>query len=331
MRIMVHVRRVSFIAAAAAAALVLGLTPIASTVAADLPVVRIAKASAVGISFMPLEIGEAAGIWQRAGIKLEVSALRGDGQVQQALTTGDIDMGLGSGPGLGFVAKGVPAVAVGALSGAPNSMGIVMGMKSTVKTVADLKGKRIGITTAGSLTDWLVRQLAIQQGWNQTAISTVALGDTKAQAAALATGEIDGICGASEFGYDLQDHNQGRMLVTFGSIVPQFLTQVIYARNDFVAQHPDLVQKFLLGWYRSVIYMKAHRAQSLALAAKIGGTDEHAVGQTFDATMPVMSTDGRFEPLALERLGKSFVDLGILSAVPDMNSLITRRFVPVKT
>jgi ABC-type nitrate/sulfonate/bicarbonate transport system substrate-binding protein len=121
------------------------------------------------------------------------------------------------------------------------------------------------------------------------------------------------------------------MLVTFGPIVPQFLTQVIFARNDFVAQHPDLVGKFLLGWYRSVIYMKAHRAQSLALAVKIEGLNEHALTETFDATMPVMSNDGVMSPAAVDRLGKSFVELGILDQVPDMNKLITRRFVPVKT
>lgn len=324
-----NVRRVSLIAVVAA--FVLSLGPPVSGNAADLPVVRVGKSQAIGVPFMPLMIGDVAGIWEQVGIKLDVSALRGDGQVQQALTAGDIDMAVGSGPGLGFVAKGVPAVAVGALTGAPNSFGLVMGPKSKVKSIADLKGQRIGISTAGSLSDWLVRQLAIGQGWDPTAITTVALGDSKTQQAALATGEIDGVVSGSEFGYDLEEHNQGRMLVTFGPIVPQFLTQVIYARNDFVAQHPELVQKFLLGWYRSVIYMKTHRAQTLALAVKAEGLGENAMARTYDTTIKVMSTDGAFKPEAVERLGKSFVDLGILPQVPDMNKLITRRFVPVKT
>jgi ABC-type nitrate/sulfonate/bicarbonate transport system substrate-binding protein len=181
------------------------------------------------------------------------------------------------------------------------------------------------------LTDWLVRQLAIQQGWDPTAIKTLALGDSKAEAAALATGAVDGACSGLEFGYDLQDRNEGRMLVSFGSVVPQFITNVIIARTDLVTQHPDLVQKFLLGWYRSVHYMKTHRAQSIALATKIEGLDEHAIALTFDATMPVMSNDGAFSPAALDRLGKSFVDFGIFDQPPDMSKLITRQFVPVKT
>jgi ABC-type nitrate/sulfonate/bicarbonate transport system substrate-binding protein len=80
------------------AAFVFGLNPASSGAAADLPVVRVAKSQAVGINFMPLELGEAAGIWQQVGIKLEISVLRGDAQVQQAETSGDIDIGLGSGP-----------------------------------------------------------------------------------------------------------------------------------------------------------------------------------------------------------------------------------------
>jgi ABC-type nitrate/sulfonate/bicarbonate transport system substrate-binding protein len=243
---MMNVRRVSLIAVVAA--FVLSLGPPVSGNAADLPVVRVGKSQAIGVPFMPLMIGDVAGIWEQVGIKLDVSALRGDGQ-----------------------------------------------------------------------------------GWDPTAITTVSLGDSKTQQAALATGEIDGVVSGSEFGYDLEEHNQGRMLVTFGPIVPQFLTQVIYARNDFVAQHPELVQKFLLGWYRSVIYMKTHRAQTLALAVKAEGLGENAMARTYDTTIKVMSTDGAFKPEAVERLGKSFVDLGILPQVPDMNKLITRRFVPVKT
>jgi NitT/TauT family transport system substrate-binding protein len=312
-------------------AFVLNLTPASSGAAADLPVVRVAKSQAVGINFMPLELGEAAGIWQQVGIKLEISVLRGDAQVQQAETSGDIDIGLGSGPGLGFIAKGVPAVGIGVLTGAPNGMGLAMSSKSTVKTAADLKGLRIGITSAGSLTDWLVRQLAIQQGWDPTAITTVSLGDSKTQYAALATGQVDGICTGSEFVFDLADHNQAKALLTFGPVVPQFLTNVITARNDFVTQHPELVQKFLLGWYRAVAYEKTHKAQTLVLAVKAEGLGEHALSETYDATMPIMSTDGAFAPAAVDRLGKAFVELGILPQVPDMTKLITRRFTPVKT
>lgn len=315
---------------AAAAALVISLIPNRSS-AVDLPTVRVGKAQAVAIVFIPIEVGEAAGIWQKAGIQLDVSSLRGDGQVQQALTADSIDIGLGSGPGLGFLAKGVPAIGVAAAAGSPDSMALTIGDNSTVKTVGDLKGKKIGITTKGALTDWLIKQLAAQQGWAPDAITTVPLGDAKAQVAAMKTGQIDGICGAVELGYTLQDQKEGRVLLNFGPIVKNFHTHIIFARKGFVAEHPDLVRKFLVGWFRSVIYMKAHRDQAVQIAMKTEGIGEKAAAQSFDAFIQMMSTNGQFNNAALDRLAKSFVELGILDTAPDMNKLITREFVPVKT
>ncbi len=314
-----------------AAALVAGLAAPVRLGAADLPIVRVGKAQAVALVFIPIEVGEAAGIWKDVGIQLQTSALRGDGQVQQALTGGNIDIGLGSGPGLGFLAKGVPAIGVAAAAGPPDSMGLYVDSKSGIKTVADLKGKKIAVTTKGSLTDWLMKQLATQQGWSPDAIDTVALGDAKSMIAAMQTGEVDGECGAIELGYDLQDRKAGRVLLNFGPIIKDFHTHIIFARNDFVAQHPDLVKKFLLGWFRSVIYMKAHREQSIQIAMKAEGMDERATAQSFDAFIPMMSTDGQYDNKALDRLSKSFVELGILDTAPDMSKLITRQFVPVKT
>jgi NitT/TauT family transport system substrate-binding protein len=323
------IRRATLLALAAV--LVLGLAVPTRLAAADLPIVRVGKAQAVALVFIPIEVGEAAGIWKQVGIQLETSSLRGDGQVQQALTGGNIDIGLGSGPGLGFLAKGVPAIGVAAAAGSPDSMALIIGGKSSVKTVADLKGKKIAVTTKGSLTDWLIRQLAAQQGWDPDAVTTVPLGDAKAMIAALQTGEIDGICGPVELGYDLQDKNQGRVLLNFGPIIKDFHTHIIFARNDFVDQHPDLVKKFLVGWFRSVIYMKSHREQSIKIAMQAEGMDQNATSKSFDAFIPMMSIDGQYDNKALERLSKSFVELGILDTPPDMSKLITRKFVPVKT
>src|SRR4029079_7306059 len=101
---------------------------------------------------------------------------RGDPQRHPALAPGSIDVGLGSGPGLGFRAKGAPAIGVAAMYGPPANLALVLPFGSTVMTIADLKGKRIGVTTAGSLTDWLVRELSRQQGWGSDGIWITGLG-----------------------------------------------------------------------------------------------------------------------------------------------------------
>jgi ABC-type nitrate/sulfonate/bicarbonate transport system substrate-binding protein len=321
------IARSSFLAAGAASTLA-AVFPGAIR-AADLPVVRVGKAQAISATFLPLDIGEAAGIWQKAGIALEIENLRGDVQVQQGLAAGNIDVGLGSGPGLGFLAKGVPAIGIAALASEPYNMVLVVPPNSPIKSAADLRGKRIAVSGKGALTDWLAQQLGEQQKWPADAIATIPLGDPKAYVAAMKTGNVDGFVAAAELGYDLQERGEGRIVVNFGNAVHDFNTHIIFARNDFVNQHPDLVQKFLQGWFLSVAYMRGHRAEAVTIGAKIEGLSPNAMRETLDAIMRMMSKDGAFDQRSLDHLARSFVELGILEQRPNPRDLITTKFVPV--
>jgi len=321
------IARSSLLAAGAAGALAAAL-PRAMR-AADLPVVRVGKAQAISATFLPLDIGEAAGIWKQAGIALEIENLRGDVQVQQGLTAGSIDVGLGSGPGLGFLAKGVPALGIAALASEPYNMVLVVPPASTIRTVADLRGKRIAVSGKGALTDWLAQQLGEQQKWPADTIVTVPLGDPKAYVAAMKTGNVDGFVAAAELGYDLQDRGEGRILVNFGTVVRDFNTHIIFARTDFVNQRPELVTKFLQGWFASVAYMGSHRAEAVTIGAKIEGLSPNAMRETLDAIMRMMSKNGAFDQRSLDHLARSFVELGILDQRPNPRDLITTKFVPV--
>ena len=105
---------------------------------------RVAKVVPFAWSFTPLDIGIAAGIFAKHGLDIEESASAGDAKLQQLLASGSIDIGIGSGPGMAFIAKGVPAKAVAAMFGAPQNMAVMVGYDSDIKTVADLKGKKLG-------------------------------------------------------------------------------------------------------------------------------------------------------------------------------------------
>src|SRR6516225_7706009 len=107
------------------AAAVVAMTAPPGGAANALDTVRLGKAVPNSFAFSTAEIGSDAKIWQREGIALDVSAFRGDAQMQQALAAGSIDVALGSGPGLGFRAKGVPAIGVAAMYGPPANLALV--------------------------------------------------------------------------------------------------------------------------------------------------------------------------------------------------------------
>ena len=140
-----------------AAGMLAALMALPGSAAFALDKIRLGKAVPNSFAFAATEVGIEAKIFEKEGIEIEVTSFRGDAQMQQALAAGSLDVALGSGPGLGFRAKGAPAIGVAAMYGPPINLALVLPFDTPIKTVADLKGKRIGVTTAGSLTDWLVR------------------------------------------------------------------------------------------------------------------------------------------------------------------------------
>ena len=102
-----------------------------------------------------IDAGTKAGTWQKYGIEAERVEFAGDANMQQALTSASVDFGFGSGPGMAYHSKGVPAVAVAAIAGPPYSFVLMVRPNSPLKSAADLKGRKVGVTTEGSVTQWL--------------------------------------------------------------------------------------------------------------------------------------------------------------------------------
>src|SRR5208282_2021765 len=122
-------------------------------------------------------------------------------KLQQALAADSVDFGLGSGPSMAFAVKGSPVIAVAAFAAEPRNISVVVAPDSAIKTVADLKGKLLAVTTAGSLTEWLAKRIGVQEGWGPGGVRTIALGPFEAFMSALKTNQIDGMMVATEKGY----------------------------------------------------------------------------------------------------------------------------------
>src|SRR6266545_3656226 len=86
------------------------LTAAGPASAADL--VRVGKASATTFAFAVIDIGKEKGIWAKYNLDVESTGFGGDARLQQAMVADGIDLALGSGPGMGFISKGVPSTTV---------------------------------------------------------------------------------------------------------------------------------------------------------------------------------------------------------------------------
>jgi NitT/TauT family transport system substrate-binding protein len=321
-----HFGRTLFPIALALAALV-HRAPFDQAHAADQ--VRVGKSVGTAWTFTVIDVGVHDGTFAKYGVDAEIAAFSGDAKLQQGLLAGSLDFGLGSGPSMAFAAKGSPVVAVAAFANEPANIGITVDEHSPLKDVTGLKGKLLAISTTGSLTEWLVKRMATTEGWGPDGVRTVAIGDAVQQTAALRSGQIDGFMGSLESGFQLEERHEGRVLVAMDHYVKHFVTHVIFARKELVEKNPDLVNRFLKGFFAAMAVVKAGKERTLKIVQPILNESPAVLSKTYDVEMPMMELDGHFDPEGLELIKTSFVDLGILDKIPSDDQMLTRQFLPV--
>jgi ABC-type nitrate/sulfonate/bicarbonate transport system substrate-binding protein len=196
--------------------------------------------------------------------------------------------------------------------------------------VSELKGKTVSISSAGSLTDWLGQNLSRQQGWGIDGIKLAPLGSTAAQTAALKTHQIDGMIVEANGGYRLEEDGSGRVLVQFGELMKVFHVYLLYARRAFAEQNPDAVRAFLAAWFETIDYMHAHRSETIDIMRRTADVSPFIATRDYDAMIGMFNRTGHFNPEALKVVSRSFVEMGMLPSEPDISTLITEKYLPVR-
>ena len=315
-------------AVSGAAAAILALALVAPASAAEK--LRVGKAVAFAWTFTPLDVGIQMGIFAKHGIEVEASAFNGDARLQQGLTSDSIDIGIGSGPGMAFMVKGVPAKAVGAMAGVPRNMAVMVGYDSSIKTVDDLKGKKLGVTTVGSLTDWIGKRIGTQKGWGPAGITTVPVGGMPPARAAIKTNQIDGYIGALEIGISLEEAKEWRVITSAMPFVDHFITHVFFVREDVIAQRPQAVKAFLQGWQDTIAFMRANKVKTVEITSKVIQVAPSVIDRAYDQQIDIFSDDLSFDPRAVAVLKQSFIEMGLLKDIPEDKAMFTTQFLPVK-
>ena len=291
--------------------------------------VRVGNSSATAFNFMPLSFGMKLGNFAKNDVDVLPVNLEGASKIYQAMIAGSIDMSLAAGTDIPFITKGVPETGVGAIAITPALLGVILPWDSPVHSLADLKGKKIGVSTEGSLTEWVAFEAVAKAGLTRNDITIVTDGSTTApQVAALVTGQVDAQVSAVALGWNLEQQKKGRTLASAADFVGPFLLNAIYARNDFINEHPDAVRGFLKGWYETVNFMATHRDETVEFEKSIDHFADAVDEKQYDVVMPSLSRDGSFPPDALAATARSLVDLQLLPTEPDMTKFLTTRFLP---
>jgi NitT/TauT family transport system substrate-binding protein len=313
-----------------AAALALVCTALVASVpgahAAD--TIRVTKSEATTFAFAFLDVGVKEGFYAKHGIEVETLNLPGAAKAHQAILAGSAEIELGSGTELMFVAKGSPTKGVAVLAGPPLGFAIMVAKDGDIHSVADLKGKLIGVSTVGSLSDWLPTEIARRQGWGSDGIRRVALGSQDGLTGALLSHNVDGIIGGTQTGYRLEQEGKGKILTTFGPLIPDFIAHMIVASDTFIAAHPDQLKRFLAAWFETVHFAKTHKDETVRDTMPLTRLPPDLAARLYDEQIAMFSDDGRFQPKAVAVIKEAIKQLGDLDKLPPDNALYTEAYLP---
>jgi NitT/TauT family transport system substrate-binding protein len=148
---------------------------------------------------------------------------------------------------------------------------------SSIKSVADLKGKTIGTTSLGSSTTFVLDYLLKQAGISPTAVKVTAVGSGAAAVAALEHNQVDAVINGDPTILTLQQDDPGVTILddtrteagntaAFGS--PEFPAQSLVSFNTWISAHPTQVSAMESAIDKSLAYIHSHTAAQVAQALK---------------------------------------------------------------
>jgi NitT/TauT family transport system substrate-binding protein len=289
----------------------------------------VGKAAPNADPIIPVNVGDKLGIFKRHGLDLEISDFTGGSKMAQAMTAGAIDIGDGAGTEMALVAKGVPMVAICETAGPLPFLGIGVPEGSPVHSLAGLKGKKIGISSAGSLTDWLAKELTSKEGWGPDGVTRVTIGNgASSVVAAFRDHLVDADIGVSSLFFAMEEKKTGRLLAPVSTYEGNAASGALYASRHLIATDPKAVRAFVAAWIETVDYMRTHKAETVKLESAVTGLPENVMSKEYDLTIGMFTKACAFDAQSLATLRRSFVQLKLLPKPPDMSKLYTTAFLP---
>ena len=269
------------------------------------PKVAIAVGGKNLLYYLPLTIAEQLGYFKDEGLQVEISDFAGGAKALQALVGGSADVVSGAYEHtINMQAKGQIITAFVLQGRAPQ---IVFGVSNKTlpnyKTIADLKGKKIGVTAPGSSTNMVANFVLAKGGLKPTDVSFIGVGTAAGAIAALRSGQLDAMSNLDPVNTMLEQKKDIRVIADtrtlkdtnalFGGPMP---AASLYAPDAFLKKYPNTAQALANAMVRSLKWIqKADPSEIIKVVPENYLLGDRAL--YIDAFMKVreaMSPDGSF-------------------------------------
>ncbi len=222
----------------------------------------------------PVWVAKEKGLFEKEGLDVNLVYIPGGPRSVMAMLGGSVQFVIHSAmPSLEAYMGGADTVLIGT---SMNHLDHYLVVPSSINSPQDLRGKIIGVSALGSLTDIALREALRLNGLSEREVTILSVGDLSARMGALRTGAIQGTlligaqaAAAAKMGF--------RLLIDFSKLPIEISTSSILSRRTYVLNNPETTMKFLRAWVEGTYLFKANRKVAIDVLRKYTRTQDPEV------------------------------------------------------
>jgi NitT/TauT family transport system substrate-binding protein len=248
------------------------------------------------------------GAFDKYGIQADVIFISSGPVVVQALIGGDLQGGSGATNAvINAILNGAPIIGVAATANRPYHRLFV---QPEINRLEDLKGKTLGVTRFGSITDNLTRILLRKSGL-EGAVNVRQMGGTIEVSAAFQNRVI---AGAVTSDLRVSPPSQAKILTRLIDLGIPYSMNMIAVSRDYLRRNPETVERMVRAYADGVAFMNRQKEQALKIVAKYARlTDPKMIEDHYNDSVTYLDRIPKADPEAvqtiLEFMGKKGIPL----------------------
>jgi len=267
--------------------------------------VRLAIGGQNQMVYLPTTLAQELGFYRDEGLDVELQDFAGGSKALQALVGGSADVVCGFyDHTIQMAAEGRALIAFVTMLRFPGLVLVTSPQSADkVKTIADLKGRIAGVTTAGSSSQMLLTYMLQRSGVAADAVSITAIGNAATAIAAIEHGKVDaGMMADPSFTLVVRRNPGVRVLAdlrTATGVKEAFGTDtypasVLYSQAEWIRAHHDRAAKLARAIAKTLQWMQTHSPQEIAdhTPKSFRGEDDALYVEALKASLPMFSPDG---------------------------------------
>jgi NitT/TauT family transport system substrate-binding protein len=289
--------------------------------------------------YLPLTIADRQGYFKDEGLNVTIVDFKGGSQSLQALVGRSVDVVTGAYEHtIRMQAKGQDIRALIELGRFPGiALAVRKELAAKIKTPADLKGMKIGVTAPGSSTNMFAAYLLVKNGVKPDEVAFIGVGGGAGVVAAIKKGDIDAISNLDPVISILERDGLISILADsrteegtkaiFGGANP---AAVLYAKHDFAEKYPKTAQALVNAFYKALKFIEKATPEEIAASVPEDYylNDKALYLTAVKNSKPIYSRNGIITPEAMKAgLELLSVDPEISAAKMDIAKTFDGRFV----